>query len=65
VLAELFKHRAFEFAERAVFVATLHRLFVSGSDRDCSWWISDYDMPASTVLTCIISIAPWRGSARN
>jgi len=37
VLAELLKHRAFEFAvERAVFVATLHRLFVSGSDRDCS-----------------------------
>lgn len=46
VLAELLKHRAFEFAvERAVFVATLHRLFVSGSDRDCSSWIEDYDIP--------------------
>ena len=43
VLDELLKHRAFEFAvERAVFVATLHRLFVSGSDRDCS---PIYDIP--------------------
>ena len=45
VLEELLKHRAFEFAvERAVFVATLHRLFVSGSDRDCSSWMADYDI---------------------
>jgi hypothetical protein len=37
VLDDLLKDRAFEFpVERAVFVATLHRLFVSGSDRDCS-----------------------------
>ncbi|MGD1038361.1 MAG: IS1634 family transposase, partial [Roseiarcus sp.] len=36
VLADLLKERAFEFAvERAVFVAALHRLFVSGSERDC------------------------------
>jgi transposase len=46
VLRELLKHRAFEFAvERAVFVGTLHRLFVSGSDRDCSSWMEDYDIP--------------------
>ena len=45
MLAELLEHRAFEFAvERAVFVATLHRLFVSGSDRDCSSWMADYDI---------------------
>jgi hypothetical protein len=45
VLAELLEHRAFEFAvERAVFVGTLHRLFVSGSDRDCSLWMADYDI---------------------
>jgi hypothetical protein len=45
VLGELLKHRAFEFAvERAVFVGTLHRLFVSGSDRDCSSWMEDYDI---------------------
>jgi len=45
VLGELLKHRAFEFAvERAVFVGTLHRLFVSGSDRDCSSWMEDYNI---------------------
>ncbi|MGH8639808.1 MAG: IS1634 family transposase, partial [Burkholderiales bacterium] len=46
VLAGLLEHRAFEFAvERAVFVGTLHRLFVSGSDRDCWSWMEDYDIP--------------------
>ena len=45
VLGELLKHRAFEFAvERTVFVGTLHRLFVSGSDRDCASWMADYDI---------------------
>jgi hypothetical protein len=40
VLSELLKERSFAFAfERAVFVATLHRLFVSGSNRDCSVWM--------------------------
>jgi hypothetical protein len=44
-LSELLKDHSFEFAvERAVFVATLHRLFVSGSDRDCSVWMEDYDI---------------------
>ena len=51
VLGELLKHRAFEFAvERAVFVGTLHRLFVSGSDRDCSSWMEDYDIPGVDSL---------------
>jgi hypothetical protein len=46
VLVELLGHRAFEFAvERVVFVSTLHRLFVSGSDRDCASWMADYDVP--------------------
>jgi hypothetical protein len=46
VLGELLGHRAFEFTvERAVFVSTLHRLFVSGSDRDCASWMADYDIP--------------------
>jgi transposase len=45
VLGDLLKDRAFEFpVERAVFVAALHRLFVSGSDRDCSAWMEDYDI---------------------
>jgi hypothetical protein len=51
VLGDLLKDRAFEFAvERAVFVATLHRLFVSGSDRDCATWMSDYDIPGAEGL---------------
>jgi hypothetical protein len=51
VLDDLLKDRAFEFAiERAVFVATLHRLFVSGSDRDCATWMSDYDIPGAEGL---------------
>ena len=51
VLDDLLKDRAFEFpVERAVFVAALHRLFVSGSDRDCSAWIQDYDIPGAEGL---------------
>jgi hypothetical protein len=45
------QERAFEFAvERAVFIAALHRLFVSGSDRDCASWIEDYDIPGAEGL---------------
>ena len=51
VLTHLLKERAFEFpVERAVFVAALHRLFVSGSDRDCSSWMEDYDIPGAEGL---------------
>jgi Transposase DDE domain len=51
VLDDLLKARAFEFpVERAVFVAALHRLFVSGSDRDCSAWMEDYDIPGAEEL---------------
>jgi hypothetical protein len=51
VLGDLLRDRAFEFAvERAVFVATLHRIFVSGSDRDCSSWLEDYDIAGSDGL---------------
>jgi len=51
VLTHLLKERAFEFPlERAVFVAALHRLFVSGSDRDCSSWMEDYDIPGAAGL---------------
>src|SRR5271166_3503267 len=42
VLTGLLKDRAFEFpVERAIFAAALHRLFVSGSDRDCAAWMED------------------------
>ena len=30
--------------------ATLHRLFVSGSDRDCASWMEDYDIPGAEGL---------------
>ncbi len=51
VLIGLLKERAFEFpVERAVFVAALHRLFVSGSDRDCASWTKDYDIPGAEGL---------------
>src|SRR5215472_8547665 len=43
VLGELLQGRGFEFAvERAVFASVLHRLFVSGSDRSCEKWMTDY-----------------------
>src|SRR6266702_1082752 len=51
VLGELLRQRAFEFAvERAVFVGTLHRIFVSGSDRDCSSWMEEYDIAGAEGL---------------
>ena len=51
VLEDLLKDRAFEFpVERAAFVAALHRLIVSGSDRDCSAWMEDYDIPGAEGL---------------
>ena len=43
VLDELLASGGFEFAvERAVFASVLHRLFVSGSERSCEKWMSDY-----------------------
>jgi transposase len=51
VLGDLLGDRAFEFAvERALFVATLHRIFASGSDRDCASWMEDYDIPDTKGL---------------
>jgi Transposase DDE domain len=51
VLDKLAGERAFEFpVERAIFVATLHRLLVSGSDRDCDAWRADYDIAGTEGL---------------
>ena len=45
VMGELLQGRGFEFAvERAVFASVLHRLFVSGSDRSCEKWMTDYQI---------------------
>src|SRR3954467_14433242 len=46
VVEDLLSGRGFEFAvERAVFATVLHRIMVSGSDRACDKWLSDYDIP--------------------
>jgi hypothetical protein len=46
VIEDLLSGRGFEFAvERAVFATVLHRIMVSGSDRACEKWLSDYDIP--------------------
>jgi hypothetical protein len=51
VLGELLADRGFEFAvERAVFITTLHRLMIAGSDRACEKWMADYAMPGSEGL---------------
>ena len=51
VLDKLLGDRAFEFpVERAVFIATLHRLMASGSDRACEKWLADYAIPGSEDL---------------
>ncbi len=43
VVSDLLRRRHFDFpVERAIFVGVLHRLFVSGSDRDCEKWMADY-----------------------
>lgn len=50
-LDKLVATRDFAFpVERAIFVATLHRLFVSGSDRDCDEWRADYDIAGTEGL---------------
>ena len=51
VLEDVLAGRQFGFAvERAVFTATLHRLFVSGSDRDCAGWMADYAIEGAEGL---------------
>jgi hypothetical protein len=43
VLEGLLSGRRFEFVvERALFLAVLHRLMISGSDRACEHWRDDY-----------------------
>lgn len=51
VLTEVLERRGFGFdVERAVFVATLHRLFVSGSDRACTDWMQSYAIDGADGL---------------
>ena len=51
VIDELLAARGFEYPlERAVFVSVLHRIMVSGSDRACERWMTDYDIPGIDEL---------------
>ena len=51
VIEELLVGRAFAFpVERAIFIAVLHRIMVSGSDRACEKWMADYDIPDAREL---------------
>ena len=51
VVSALVGGRGFGFeVERAVFVAVLHRLMVSGSDRSCVHWMADYAIPGADGL---------------
>src|SRR3978361_1777488 len=46
VIEALLAERLMEFpVERAVFTTVLHRLMVSGSDRACEKWMTDYAIP--------------------
>jgi hypothetical protein len=64
VLTVLAGERQFAFAaERAVFLNVLHRLFVSGSDRAGENDVPTTASTAPRACSCIISSAPWRGSA--
>ena len=51
VIGALLAERLFEFpVERAVFTTVLHRLMVSGSDRACEKWMTDYAIPGADGL---------------
>jgi hypothetical protein len=52
VVEDLLSGRSFEFpVERAIFATVLHRIMVSGSDRACETWLSDYDIPGVDGLS--------------
>jgi Transposase DDE domain len=51
VIDELLTGRQFEYpVERAIFISVLHRIMVSGSDRACEKWMTDYDLAEADEL---------------
>jgi hypothetical protein len=51
IVKDLLKDRRFEFpVERAIYLAVLHRLFESGSDRACKRWKEDLRIPGADGL---------------
>ncbi|MBM3292718.1 IS1634 family transposase [Candidatus Bathyarchaeota archaeon] len=52
IINQLIEGRKFEFdVERAIFVTVLHRLFISGSDRSCEYWMKGYRIDGSERLS--------------
>lgn len=52
VINQLLEGRKFEFdVERAIFVTVLHRLFISGSDRSCEYWMKGYRIDGAEKLS--------------
>jgi transposase len=52
IINQLLEMRKFEFdVERAIFVTVLHRLFISGSDRSCEYWMKGYRIDGSESLS--------------
>ena len=63
VIERLARARKHDFSlERAAFLTVLHRLICGGSDRAADRCIAS---TASRGSSCIISTAPWLGSARS
>ena len=52
ILRNLLSNRKFEFdVERAIFITVLHRLMISGSDRNCDYWRQNYKIQGSEELS--------------
>src|SRR4030042_368179 len=52
IINQLLEGRKFEFdVEGAIFVTVLHRLFISGSDRSCEYWMKGYRIDGSEKLS--------------
>jgi len=50
-IKRVLSRRKFQFdVERAIFLTTLHRLLISGSDRFCDRWRRDYSLPAQESI---------------
>ena len=65
VINRLLAGRRFEFSvERAIWLAVLHRLFASGTDRSClRVWRRDYEIPGTetSALHCLYRAMAWLG----
>lgn len=70
VIHDLLAARQFEFpVEQAVFISVLHRIMVSGSDRACEKWITDYAVDGyllnpAAARTRRVGSSVWHGMHR-